>query len=130
MAKPSTKELAHVILSLSNKVSAKSLATNVANYLQEERRSGDLESIMKEVKELRRKKQGIVEANVTTAFPVDSSTTKKIKQIFGDNVLINEIIDKHIIGGVRVETNEDYLDLTVRGRLNQLKRAQQGVAIQ
>lgn len=126
MAKPTIKELATVILELSEKTSEQKLAKVTASYLQQERRTGELDAIMREVKELRKKKTGLTEADVTSAFPIDATVKKQIKQLFGQNVLINETIDKSVIGGVRVETNEKYLDLTVRNRLNQLKSIRQG----
>ena len=129
MAKPSVKELARVVLALSADMSSEVLAKSMAEYLQAEHRSNELDLIMRHVRELRRKRDGITEADVTTAFPVDSSTVAVIKEIFGQHMIINKIIDKRVIGGVRVETNEEYLDLTVRNRLNQLKGIKQGVAI-
>lgn len=127
MAKPSIKDLATVILQLSRKMSEQELAKSIASYLQQERRSGELDAIMREVKELRHKETGVTEADVTSAFPVGSAVKKQIKQLFGEKVLVNQVIDKNVIGGVRVETNEKYLDLTVRNRLNQLKSIRQGV---
>jgi len=40
-----------------------------------------------------------------------------------DKVILNETIDPSVIGGVRIETNEQQLDITVRAKLNKLKQA-------
>ena len=121
MTKPSKHDLAEVVMSLSKKMPLNKLSKSLASYLQQENRTGELDAIMREVKFLRQKQDGIIEADVTSAFPISTTTKKNIVDIFGSKTLINEEIDKDVIGGVRVETNEHLLDLTVRNRLNQLK---------
>lgn len=121
MAKPTKHEIAEVVFGLSSKIPGKKLAVSMANYLQQENRTGELDAIMREVKFLRQEKDGVEEADVVSAFPLSPASKKKIKELFGKNILINEEIDKSVIGGVRVETNDHVLDLTVRNRLNQLK---------
>ena len=108
-------------MSLSKKMPLNKLSKSLASYLQQENRTGELDAIMREVKFLRQKQDSIIEADVTSAFPISNTTKKNIVDIFGSKTLINEEIDKDVIGGVRVETNEHLLDLTVRNRLNQLK---------
>lgn len=121
MTKPSKHDLAEVVMSLSKKMPLNKLSKSLASYLQQENRTGELDAIMREVKFLRQKQDGIIEADVTSAFPISNTTKKNIVDIFGSKTLINQEIDKDVIGGVRVETNEHLLDLTVRNRLNQLK---------
>lgn len=121
MAKPSKHEIAKVVIALSGKMPQKKLAQSLANYLQQENRTSELDDIVREIKFHQQKNSGIIEADVTSAFPISPAVKKQIKQMFGDKVLINEEIDKSVIGGVRVETNDHMLDLTVRNRLNQLK---------
>lgn len=121
MTKPSKQELAQIILDLSSKVPQNRVAKSLASYLQQEKRTSELDAIMREAKFLRQKQLGVVEADVTTAFPISKSVELKIKKILGSKTLLNETIDKNVIGGVRVETNDHVLDLTVRNRLNQLK---------
>ena len=122
MAKASRHDIAAVILELSNKLTGKKLANAVAAYVVDERRTSELDAILREVNKLRNELTGIVEATVTSAYPVSDKTKKQIKALLEqDKLVINEIIDKDVIGGVRVETSERSLDLTVRNRLNKLK---------
>ncbi len=121
MAKPSKQELAEVVVYLSKKMPISKLSKSLASYLQQENRTSELDAIMREVQFLRQKQEGVIEADVTSAFPISNATKRNIKDMFGNKTLINEEIDKDVIGGVRVETNESLLDLTVRNRLNQLK---------
>ncbi len=121
MAKASRRDIAQVILKKSQTLSGKKLASEIAAYVIAERRTSELDAILREVNKLRNEQSGIVEATVTSAHPW-SATKKEIKKILNhDNLVINEVVDPAVIGGVRVETSEKSLDLTVRNRLNKLK---------
>lgn len=123
MSKLSNKELASVILQLSSKVSSKRLSKDVANYLASERRTSDLDAIMREVARQRQEADGVTEVTATSAYPLSDKTKRELKKLLGiEKAVVNEVIDKDTIGGVRMETSETMLDLTVRNRLNQLKR--------
>ena len=93
----------------------------VASYLISNRRTADLDKIMRQIAVIRLSK-GLSEATITSAVPINSEIKKQIKSLIkSKSVLINEVKDKSVIGGVRIEANEYYLDLTVRNRLNKLK---------
>ncbi len=122
MAKASRQDIASVILQLSGKYSDKKLANAVAAYVVAERRTSELDAILREVNKQRGEQTGMVEATVTSAFPISDKIKKEIKLLLEeDKLVINEVIDTDVIGGVRVETSEKSLDLTVRNRLNKLK---------
>ncbi len=124
MAKVTRKQLAATIAGQIGKLPERKLAKSIAAYLIAERQTKDIESLLRDVKKLRAERQGLVEADVTSAFPLSSSIKREIKKILeADKLLLNEIIDKNVLGGVRVESNDLLLDLTVRSRLNQLKSA-------
>lgn len=124
MSVPSRREIAQALIGLSQNTSKSRLAQTVAAYLVQHQRSGDLDAIMREVTRLREQQDDIVEATATTAFPINESLKKSIKNILQSNkLIINEVIDPEVLGGVRLETSEIELDLTVRNRLNELKAA-------
>lgn len=122
MAKASRRDIALAILALSEKVPAAKLSRAVASYVIEQRRTSELDAILREVARLREEQTGVVEATVTSAFPVSDKVKKEIKALIGeDKMVINEVVDPSVIGGVRVETSKVNLDLTVRNRLHKLK---------
>lgn len=127
MAQPSRSDIANVILSLSKKLSGKALAEAIAAYLTEQRRTSELDAILREVSRLRERQEGVTEATVTSAHPLTDKVERQLKEILGEKIIINSVVDKNVIGGVRVETNDISLDLTVRNRLDQLKTSKQGV---
>ncbi len=123
MSKPTKRDIALVICELSRKQSADKLAKTIADYLVQERRTGELDAIMREVLRQRHNKDGISEVTLSSAFPLSKKTKASIAALVGGkNVVINENIDTDLLGGVRVESNEEMLDLTVRTRLNRLKQ--------
>ena len=123
MSKPTKRDIALVICELSRKQPADKLAKTIADYLVQERRTGELDAIMREVLRQRHNKDGISEVTLSSAFPLSKKTKASIAALVGGkNVVINENIDTDLLGGVRVESNEEMLDLTVRTRLNRLKQ--------
>ena len=123
MSKPTQHEIALAVLQLTNKYSQTKAAKATAQYLVHERRSSELDAIMREVQKVRREENGITEVNLTSAFPLSAQVKKELtKFIVSDSkVVANEIIDESVLGGVRMETSETQLDLTVRNRLQKLK---------
>ncbi len=124
MSAPSRQQLAEAILKLSSKVSEKKLTETIAAYLVESRRTGELDAVMREVARLREKQDNVTEVTATSAFKLNDGARKAIKSLMGrKQLIINEVVDPELLGGVRLETSEELLDLTVRNRLNQLKAA-------
>lgn len=124
MSAPSRQELAEAILILSDKMSDKKLTETVAAFLVENRRTSELDAIMREVSRQREQRDAVTEVTATSAFKLNDAARKTIKTLLGNNqLIINEVVDADVLGGVRLETSELQLDLTVRNRLNQLKAA-------
>ena len=122
MSKPTQHEIALAVLQLTNKFSQAKAAKATAQYLVHERRSSELDAIMREVQKVRCEENGITEVNLTSAFPLSTHVKKALTKFIANNKTItNEVIDKSVLGGVRMETSETQLDLTVRNRLQKLK---------
>lgn len=123
MSKPTHKDIAYAVRTLATKQSSARLSKAIASYLARERRTSELDAIMREVARQRTAEDGVTEANITSAYPLSDSVKRDLsKLIDADRVVLNETIDKDVIGGVRMETSDSDLDLTVRNRLNQLRR--------
>ncbi len=122
MSSPARKDIARAIVSLSDKKSQKQLSAMLASYLVENRRTSELDSIMREVMRQREEGNGAVEVTATSAFKLNEATKKAVSELMGaKNTIINEVINTEMLGGVRLETSEKQLDLTVRNRLDRLK---------
>lgn len=123
MSKPTRKTIAEAVLALSGNVSEKKLSAALAGYLVHERRSGELDAIMREVAQLRKQRHGVVEVTITSAHPLQDKVKKQLVALLHEKqVVVNEEVQEEVLGGVRMETSESQLDLTVRNRLNQFKQ--------
>jgi F0F1-type ATP synthase delta subunit len=105
----------------------KKLETAVAAYLLEQNMEGQLDSLMRDVLKYRAA-HGIVEATAVSAFPLTGDTRSEVLQVLkaeypsAKSYHLNERINPDVIGGVRLEMADEELDLTVRSKLNTLKR--------
>ena len=69
----------------------------------------------------------IIEAEVRTATPLNHTQKedleKRLSEFYSSNVVIREVIDKNILGGVYIKIGEDIIDGTVKGKMKNLKRS-------
>lgn len=112
---------------LAPSVDVRKLSREVAAYLLETGRTGELGSLLRDIQDLRADK-GVVEVKAVTAHPLsDAARTdiqKQVKQLYPDakRVIVSEAIDPDLIGGVRLELAHQQLDLSIRGKLNRFKQ--------
>lgn len=127
MAKVPRHTLASVIGSKLTASNEKRLARETAAYLLNEKRSGELDSLLRDIEQYRAD-NGIVEVVAVSAFPLDAKARKeveaKIRTAYpkAKRILITERIDANQLAGVRLELANQQLDLTIRTKLNQFKQ--------
>ncbi len=128
MSKPSNKTIATAIDQLiSGKLPAAQAAEIVAAYLVSERRTKELDGLMRKVLELRAAR-GVYEAQITSAYELSDKTRQDLAGIVraahanSKRVIMHDKRDKSVIGGVLLESSDTVLDLTVRDRLQYLSQ--------
>ncbi|MDB5184398.1 MAG: synthase delta subunit [Candidatus Saccharibacteria bacterium] len=108
-------------------VPLKELSQEIAAYLLAERRTAELNSLMRDIMELRAE-HGIVEVTAVTAHPLTpeatSNITKQVKVSMpqAKRVIVSEELDQSVVGGVKLEFANQQLDLSVRNTLNRFKQ--------
>ena len=69
--------------------------------------------------------RGIEEVSVTTTYKLDAAQKKEfekvIKKVTGKEVVVNEKIDKNIIGGYIININDRQIDESVRSKLKEIE---------
>ena len=106
---------------------SKELSQEMAAYLLAEGRTGELDSILRDVMQYNAD-HGIVEVVAVDARPlsvsVKSDIENLIKGLFPNSkqIIISEQIDTSVIGGVRLELANQQLDLSIRSKLNRFKQ--------
>ena len=105
------------------------LSSEVAALLITENQTQQLDSIMRDVMEIRAEKQGIVELTAISAHEIDDQSLEMIRenarQVYPDakEVIVHKEIDETQIGGAKLKFANASLDLSIRSKLNKLKDA-------
>ncbi len=113
--------------SLAAGADAGKLSREIAAYLLQTGRTGELSSLLRDVQQLRAE-HGVVEVMAATAHDLSAGARKDIEafvmQLYPDakQIIISEVRDEDVIGGVRLELANQQLDLSVRGKLNRFKQ--------
>lgn len=113
-------------LTLQSGVDARQLSHKVAAYLLDENRTGELDSLLRDVVAYRAD-EGIVEVTVVAAHDLPDSVKQDIEKLVREQfknvkqVIINQRIDVSVVGGVRLELVDRQLDMTIRNKLNRFK---------
>jgi F0F1-type ATP synthase delta subunit len=99
----------------------------IAAFLLQERRSGELEPLLRDIMQYRTD-HGIVEVIAVSAFPLSETVRKdiiaQIREMYpkAREIIISQRHDNSIVGGVRLEFANQQLDLSIRNKLNRLKQ--------
>ena len=110
----------------STSVSRTALARETAAYLLDSGRTGELNSLARDMIRTRAA-AGIVEVTAVCAHEVGSSVEaairSEVKKLYPavKKIIINYRLDPNVIGGIRLELVDQQLDLSVRNTLNRFK---------
>jgi F0F1-type ATP synthase delta subunit len=103
------------------------IANEVAAYLLDENRVGELDSLLRDIQQYRAD-EGVVEVLALSAHSltgdIKSDIERQIRNVYpaAKQIIITEIHDESIIGGVKIQLAHEQLDLTVRNKLNRFKQ--------
>ena len=116
----SAEQVANAIIAVSNDNDA--ILGNFVRTLAENRRLALLPEISRLFDLAKSQEEGIKEAVVHSAFPIDDTQVKALVQElearFGTKLTARVEIDASLIGGVRVTVGDQVLDASVRGKLD------------
>lgn len=99
----------------------------IAAYLLETGRTGELESLLRDIIQVRAE-HGIVEVVAVSAHSLTAKLQADIKHEVrkqyphAKQVVIAEQLDPSVVAGVRLELPSEQLDLSVRNKLNRFKQ--------
>lgn len=102
-----------------------SLSRQLAGYLIESKRTKELDLIVGDI-ESYLATQGIVMADVTSAFPLSETTEQTIRQMIigatgAQNIHLNTTVDASVLGGIKLSIPGKELDSTVVRKLSTLR---------
>jgi len=127
MKQPRTK-IARVIAERTLKSGvSKKFSNEVAAYLLSEGRVNELDSVLRDV-QADWAEAGHVEVLAASAHELTSAVkadiTKQVKRLHPDakRIIVTEVRDPAVIGGVRLSLANQQLDLSVQAKLNRFKQ--------
>lgn len=93
--------------------------------LSRKNRLGILPYVADEVLRLYNNIKGLQESTITTSIPLTSDMREKIikfvEETSGKKALLNEVVDKDLIGGFVLRIGDRQVDNSIAGKLNKLK---------
>jgi F0F1-type ATP synthase delta subunit len=127
MSKLPRKELARLLAERSQTSTTAQLSLEIAAYLLTEKRTGELESILRDIMEYRAE-QGVLEAKTTSAHALNDEIRQDIRDQLGKfypnakQFILDEELDEQVTAGVRLTMANQQFDATVRTKLNHFKQ--------
>ncbi len=98
---------------------------NFLTVLANQERLTTLPGVVTHFTELRNKHEATIEAEITSAFPVSDEQLKSIVATltskYGKKITATVKVDNSLIGGVSIRVGDEVTDVSVRGKLAQLK---------
>ncbi|HEY6240599.1 MAG TPA: F0F1 ATP synthase subunit delta [Burkholderiales bacterium] len=102
-------------------------ARNFVRVLIANDRLSLLPQIHEQFVELKNEREGVVEAEIRTAFPLDNAQitglVADISRRLKRRVQPRVAVDKELIGGVRITAGDEVIDCSVRGKLDEMAAA-------
>ncbi len=129
MATLSNNDIARAIYLLSkDKTQAQLRDTNgkIVNFLFRRRLLSETRDILERLDKIINYENRTVEAKVSTARKLRGKFKKELlsflkKRYRAKGVILAEKLDEELLGGVRVEVNDEVINLTVRNKINELQ---------
>lgn len=112
--------------SLAGSINKARFSKEIAAYLLDAGRTGELDSLLRDVTRYRAD-HGIVEVTAVSAYELSPAVLRDVKAQAralhpnAKHIIINQRRDPEILGGVRLELVDKQLDLSIRNKLNRFK---------
>ncbi len=98
---------------------------NFVRHLIAQQRVPAMPAIALQFRALKNARQGVVDAQVSSAFVLDDAQKKALQRVleqrFGCNLVLHIAVAPELIGGVRVRVGDEVLDASVQARLKHLQ---------
>lgn len=129
MATTSIKNLAQAIYESSLDKEGKELDVAIgkcALYLKNKNLLGKKEEILKTLEKIVNKEKGIVKVKVTTEIKLKTEVVKDIEEFIKKKYKIKEVVleeqvDQKLLGGIKIEIEDDIIDATLANKIKQLQ---------
>lgn len=113
----------HVAEKLLAGVSSATALKSAAAYLVDTGRTRETELLVRDIEDILAE-QGVVVADVTTAFPLTDTLRSEVRSMLGGKPQLRETVDTSVLGGVRIDLPGKQYDATIQRKLTALRAKQ------
>lgn len=93
----------------------------LAGLIVQEKRQREVDLLLRDI-EVALAERGVVIAKVTTAHSLGDSLREEVKRLVAaDTVVVTEVLDSRVIGGIIIDTPGKRYDGTIKHRLSELR---------
>ncbi|VAW00437.1 ATP synthase delta chain [hydrothermal vent metagenome] len=126
----SRDEAGKAISAIAKSLDLDDLTTNMLGVLAANRRLGQILAVIRAFTTLVSSHRGEVNAEVTSAHPLDDAQIDalkvQLKKRVGSDVSVSTAVDPSILGGLVVKIGSQMIDNSIKTRLNTLSQAMKG----
>eukprot|EP00744_Colponema_vietnamica_P000595 GILI01001046.1.p1 GENE.GILI01001046.1~~GILI01001046.1.p1 ORF type:complete len:218 (-),score=95.40 GILI01001046.1:149-802(-) len=118
---------AYVVEAVSKKAGFSDVTKNFFRVMAENGRLNNAEEVIKSFEELLASSRNEVEAVITSAQPLSSAQLESVKKSLnsllssGQTVTVSTKVDPSILGGLKVQVGERFVDLSVNSRIEKFR---------
>lgn len=103
-----------------------SFIDNVVKFLYKKKLFSKSNIILEKLEDLLNREKGLLLVNVYSPKKLEENTKKELALILKNkykknSVIFTEIIDQKVIGGIKLEMNNEIIDLTIFNKLKKLQ---------
>ena len=128
--KTSAKQYAQTLLELTEgkpQTEIEKTVASFADYIYRNRKLKLAEKIIEQFEKLYNQRKGIIEAEVISCEKLNTEQEKKIRNYIKEKyrskeVILKNVIDKKVKGGLIIKVDDEVMDWSVRGRLGELRK--------
>jgi len=129
MATISNNDIAQAIYLSSKDKSGHELSLwlqNVVNFLHRRRLFNKSKDILLKLNEIDNRERGVLMVKVNSAQKLHQKEKEEIEHLLkkryrAQEILLEENLDEKLIGGIKIEVNNEIIDLTLKNRINKLQ---------
>jgi F-type H+-transporting ATPase subunit delta len=126
MKKKTNLQFAKALYQITKDLPEKNLPEVIKQFflvLQKNNKLKKIEYILEEFIKYSKKQSGIKTVEIESAQEIDESMIHKIKKIFGADSEISQIVNRDILGGIKIKVDDTVYDASIKTQLHKLKQS-------